>query len=108
MLITHSSGIYPGLDIYANEGFPMKSIVLISPGGHRRTRAIKPSWFADNIARIGLNPVGRKIFNKFGKYILKFGRSPMRLDNLDGVLFSAVIMFFAEFERVSEEFAIYC
>lgn len=100
MLVTHSSAVFPALDMWANGGFPIRSFTLINPAGHRRIVGMKPAWFIDNLIRCALNPVGRAIFRKIGKIIFKLKGVAVRVDSLDDVIHAGTVMFLSESEKV--------
>ena len=101
MLVTHSSAVFPALDMCINERFPVNSYTLINPAGHRKIIGMKPAWFIDNLIRFTLNPTGRAIFRKLGKYIFALKGVPVRTDSLDDVIHAGTVMFLSESERLS-------
>ncbi|XP_015784634.1 uncharacterized protein LOC107362135 isoform X2 [Tetranychus urticae] len=101
-VVSHSSGIYPSLSLYSDKKFPIKSIVLISPGAHRRTAGMKPAWFTDNLVRFTLNPIGRTIYRKCYKYAFKLIKPKIEANNPDNVILAATVMHLSGWTRLPE------
>ncbi|RWS27069.1 DUF1057 domain containing protein-like protein [Leptotrombidium deliense] len=100
MLVSHSSAVYPGLNLWESESLKIKSIALINPSGHRRIKAMKPVWFIDNSVRAYLNPFGRWLYRKLGNKILSAKGVPVKINNIDNVLLSATTMFYSNVEKL--------
>lgn len=97
LLVTHSSGCYPGLKLWRDgDGPEVRSIALINASGHRRIRAMKPAWFIDNSVRMYLNPVGRWIYRHVAPIVFKAMNVPVKPENVDNVLLSATTVFYSE------------
>lgn len=106
MLVTHSSGCYPGLLLWRDpDGPDIDSIALINAAGHRRIKAMKPAWYIDGSVKMYLNPIGRAVYRKVAPIVFKAMGVPVKIENVDNVLLSATAMYFAGIHRLPEHLA---
>lgn len=102
MLLSHSSAIYPTLLLWDDPSAPqICSIAFFNPGGHRRIKAMKPSWFTEGSVKVYQNKLGRALFKTFGTTFLAVtGSSPVKPDNMNNVMLSATTMVYSRYHKV--------
>jgi len=61
----HSSACFSGLKfVLESEDVRVRSVALLNAAGHRRIKAMKPTWFIKPAVAVNLSHVGRKLFIK--------------------------------------------
>jgi hypothetical protein len=82
-------------------------MVMMNPTGHRLVRSMRPQWFFSILCRTNLNPIGRPIFKKVGKHLLKAVGTPVHVDSDagEGAVMAAITMYLAKPFQLGERLA---
>lgn len=102
-MLAHSSAIYPSTLLWSDPNCPqIKSFVFLNPGGHRRIKAMRPTWFTEGGVKVYQNKLGRIIFQTFGTAFLNITKTvTVKADNMNNVILSACTMRYSGFKQVS-------
>ncbi|XP_015903276.1 uncharacterized protein [Parasteatoda tepidariorum] len=99
-IISHSSAVYPALHLVLDPDLKVKCQVLFNTGGHKKTVAMRPYWIVYSCSYLYLTNLGRKIVQLTGKFIMKWIlKTPIKDDNLDGVMLLAITMVFSKYKK---------
>lgn len=104
VIIAHSSGVYPTLELWKQNPDIFKSIVLVNAGAHRTMKVMK-QWSVTIIAWMNLHPLGRKLFLLTGiqeRLRQPGGGTPSSSDAGINSLHSITTMFLARVDRLLE------
>ena len=109
VMLAHSSAIYPTTLLWCDPNGPlMKSFVFLNPGGHRRIKAMRPTWYTEGSVKVYQNKLGRTLFQTFGTAFLNLTKTvTVKADNMNNVILSASTMRYSGFKQVLHLFFIY-
>ena len=101
-MLAHSSAIYPTTLLWSDVNGPqIKSFVFLNPGGHRRIKAMRPTWYTEGSVKVYQNKLGRTLFQTFGTAFLNLTKTvTVKADNMNNVILSASTMRYSGFKQV--------
>ena len=101
-MLAHSSAIYPSTLLWSDPNGPkIKSFVFLNPGGHRRIKAMRPTWYTEGSVKVYQNKWGRTLFQTFGTAFLNITKTvTVKADNMNNVILSASTMRYSGFKQV--------
>ncbi|KAF8791126.1 uncharacterized protein LOC129961012 [Argiope bruennichi] len=104
-IISHSSGIYPALQLMKDPDIKGKCQVFFNTGGHKPTVTMRPYWAIRTIIYLYLNSFTRIFIQKTGRFLMKhILRTPIRNDDVDGIALLGVTMVFSKFWKTKDIF----
>ena len=103
----HSSATFPVTKVWDESPGLIRSMVMMNPTGHRTVKSMRPEWFFHLLCRSNLNPIGRRLFKKFGKYLFKAIGSPVHVDSDggEGAVMAAITMYLAKSHKLGQHLA---